>query len=271
MTQFRISNIIFLLFILCTTIRAQETDLFNEKNTSDFAQFLFQTNQYSFAAQEYERLHFMFPDKQEYQLNLLKSYRFANEYSKGISLYQHLKSPDLSIQQEYVKLNLLDNNRFNIRTLIGELDSTSEFRNNLDLTLRLISIPEQPVTLTGIQTDKVDNGLILLYNESFRLKHRSPFLAGTMSMVIPGTGKVYCGRWKDGLMSVLFIGTTAYQAFRGFHKKGTQSVYGWIMGSLSFGFYIGNIYGSAKAAKNYNTHQNNLFIDKTTHYYMDHF
>jgi hypothetical protein len=271
MTRYRISNSIIIFFLVCIPVFTQNTDLFSEKNTADFAEFLFRTNQYSFAAEEYERLHFLFPENQAYQLDLLRSYRFANEYSKGIILYQHLQSPGLKIQQEYVKLNLLDDNKFNIRRLVSGLDSNSVFRNNLDLTVRLISIPDQPVTLDGIRTNKVDIGLMQLYNESFHLKHRSAFLAGTMSMILPGSGKVYCGRWKDGLMSVLFIGTTAYQAYRGFHKKGTQSIYGWIMGGLSFGFYIGNIYGSVKAAKIYNGHQNSIFVDKTTHYYIDHF
>jgi hypothetical protein len=271
MIRFRRSKLIVLLYLLSAPVFAQEVDLFNEKNTADFAQFLFQSNQYQYASEEYERLNFMAPDNKEYQLNLLKSYRFANEYSKGINAFQHLVAPDLSIQQEYVKLNLLDKNKLNIRTMIGGLDPGSTFRNNLDLTLRLISIPDQPITLNGIQRDKIDEGLMGLYNESLDLKHRSPFVAGTMSMIFPGTGKVYCGRWKDGLMSLIFVGTTAFQAYRGFYKKGTQSVYGWIMGGVSLGFYIGNIYGSAKAAKVYNAHQNTLFIDKTTDYYIDHF
>ncbi len=271
MIQFRISKITTILYLLSVPVFAQEADLFNEKFTADFAQFLFKSNQYNYAAEEYERLNFIFPENQEYQLNLLKSYRLASEYPRGINAFQYFHSPGLKIQQEYIKLNLLDNNKLNIHTMIDGLEPESIFRNNLDFTLRLINIPDRAINLEGIQVDKIDKGLLDLYNESYNLKHKSAFLAGTLSMLIPGTGKVYCGRWKDGLMSVLFIGTTAFQAYRGFDKKGVKSVYGWIMGGLSFGFYIGNIYGSAKAAKNYNVHQNTIFIDKTTHYYIDHF
>jgi hypothetical protein len=272
MIRFRRSKITLLLFLLCTQIFGQESDLFSEKNTADFAHFLFQTNQYKYAAQEYERLTFMFPSNQNYKVSLLKSYRFANEYSKGIDAFKHLSPPKLSdVQQEYVKLNLLDNNKPNLKTMLEGLDPESSFRNNLDLTLRIISIPEKPINLEGINTQRVDLGLLNLYYESSKIRYKSPFFAATLSTLVPGSGKVYCGRWKDGLMSVLFIGATGIQASRGFYKKGYKSIYGWIMGSMSLGFYIGNIYGSVKAAKNYNAHQNSIFIDKATHYYIDHF
>jgi hypothetical protein len=250
---------------------SQENDLFNEDNTAGFARFLFESNQYNFAAEEYERLTFLFPSNQEYQLALLKSYRYANEYDKGIKAFQSLVSPGLEVQKEYAKINILDGNKFNIASLLSNLERESSFRNNLDLTLRLISFPDNPLSLEGIKTDKVDENLLNFYYESSKINYKSSFLAGSLSTFIPGMGKVYSGRWKDGLISFLFIGTTAFQAYRGFEQKGIKSVYGWIMGSLSFCFYIGNIYGSAKAAKLYNSHQNSAYVEKVTHYYIDHF
>ena len=155
--------------------------------------------------------------------------------------------------------------------MVAGLKPESNFRNNLDLTLRLISYPDNALNLNGIKTDKVDAGLLNLYYESSDIKHRSPFLAGTFSTLIPGMGKAYSGRWKDGLIALVFIGGTGFQAYRGFDKKGVKSVYGWIMGSLCVGFYMGNIYGSAKAAKVFNTHQHSIYVKKVTDYYIDHF
>ena len=103
------------------------------------------------------------------------------------------------------------------------------------------------------------------------MKYKSRFLAGSLSAIIPGMGKVYSGRWKDGIISLLFVAGTGYQAYRAFNDKGIESVYGWIMGSLSLGFYIGNIYGSAKAARLYNTKQDQFYREKVTHYYIDHY
>jgi hypothetical protein len=271
MTRFNKSNFIAILLLISSSLLAQEVDLFNEKSTAEFAQYLFQSNQYKFAAEEYGRLSFMFPTREDYQLGLLKSYRFANDFSGGIKAFEYLNTPTLEVKKEFARLNILSDNKANINTLINGLDEESDFRNNLDLTLRLISISDHLPTLEGIRVEKLDQGLLNLYNETSKLKHKSPFLAGTMSMLIPGTGKVYSGRWKDGLISLIFVGTSAFQAYRGFEKKGVESVYGWIMGGFSLGFYLGNIYGSSKAAKLYNSGQRSIYVEKVTHYYIDNF
>lgn len=274
MIRYRKNNLVFFFLLICSTIRAQETDIFSEQNTSDFARFLFMSNQYNYAAEEYERLTFLFPENEEYQIGLLKSYRFARQYDKGILTYQSLVSKKLTtgikVQQEYIKLNLLEGNTLNLTNMLGQLDTESSFRNNLDLTIRLISYPEHSLTLEGIDVNLVDAGLLSLYNESASIKHKSPFLAGTFSTLIPGMGKVYSGRWKDGLIAFLFVGATGFQAYRGFDKKGVKSVYGWIMGSISVGFYIGNIYGSVRTAKIYNSNQSSMYVEKVSHYYIGH-
>lgn len=275
MTRYRKKSSFFIFILISVNVLAQEPDIFSEKSTTDFARFLFLSNQYNYAAQEYERLAYMFPENEDYQLGLLQSYRFSKQYQKGIIAYKGLLTrqitPGIKIQQEYIKLNLLEGNKLNLVNMLGQLDTTSNLKNNLDLTLRLISCPEQVPNLNGIVTDRVDAGILNLYNQSAYLKHRSPFLAGTFSTLIPGMGKVYSGRWKDGLIAFLFVGATSFQAYRGFEKKGVKSAYGWIMGSISVGFYIGNIYGSARAAKIYNSHQNSMYVEEVTHYYIDHF
>ena len=246
MTRYRRKSSFFIFLLISVNILAQEPDIFSEKNTADFARFLFLSNQYNYAAQEYERLAFMFPENEDYQFGLLQSYRFSGQFQKGIIAYKGLLTrqitPDLKIQQEYIKLNLLEGDNLNLANMLGELDMESSLRNNLDLTLRLISSPDQAPGLNGIVTDRVDLGLMSLYNQYADLKHRSPFLAASFSTLIPGMGKVYSGRWKDGLIAFLFISATSFQAYRGFEKKGAKSAYGWIMGGISAGFYIGNIY-----------------------------
>ena len=83
-------------------------------------------------------------------------------------------------------------------------------------------------------------------------KRKSPGLAMAMSTVLPGSGKAYSGFWGDAAMSLMFVSTNAWLAYRGFNKKGVKSASGWIFGGVSLGFYMGNIWGSGKAAKTYN-------------------
>ena len=80
------------------------------------------------------------------------------------------------------------------------------------------------------------------------LPRKSPLLAAALSMVVPGLGRVYLGRWPDGLLSFLLVGTTAALAAQGFYKDGTDSVRGWILGGVAALLYAGNVYGSAVGA-----------------------
>ena len=83
-----------------------------------------------------------------------------------------------------------------------------------------------------------------------------------MSMLIPGTGKMYAGYWKDGLVSLLMTSMMAWQAYRGFDQRGIKSGYGWVYTGLATGFYIGNLYGTVKAVRKFNTHFKHQTIHK---------
>jgi len=100
-----------------------------------------------------------------------------------------------------------------------------------------------------------------LIRRGLNQKRRSPFLAGMFSAIMPGSGKYYTGEWKDGILGTIMIGGLAWQAYRAFNKKGTESAYGWITASIGFGFYIGNIYGSAKSAKRFNKNKNDEILN----------
>ncbi|MFL5308577.1 MAG: hypothetical protein ACJ8F1_25415 [Polyangia bacterium] len=80
------------------------------------------------------------------------------------------------------------------------------------------------------------------------LPRKSPWLAGALSAVVPGLGRVYIGRIADGIMSFVLIGVTGALAAQGFHDEGRSSVRGWILGSVAALLYAGNVYGSAVGA-----------------------
>lgn len=247
----------------------------SENKSAAFANYLFQTNQYRYASEEYERLLFYFPDNEEYKLSLIRSYRFSEDYSKGISVCRNQfltgQLPNKPILLEYAKLNILDNNFTNLKVLISSMNQTDSLRSNIDLTTRIIFLPEKMLTLNGIETEKTDKNLLIFYNESLNLNYKSPALAGLMSSILPGSGKIYTNRWKDGIIALVFVGATGYQTYRGFSQKGVKSAYGWIMGSVAFSFYIGNIYGSAKSAKTYNQNKRSQYVEKVSDYFMEHY
>ena len=80
------------------------------------------------------------------------------------------------------------------------------------------------------------------------LPRKSAWLAGALSAVVPGLGRVYIGRVADGIMSFVLIGVTGVLSAQGFYDEGRASVRGWILGSVAALLYVGNVYGSAVGA-----------------------
>ena len=74
---------------------------------------------------------------------------------------------------------------------------------------------------------------------------KSPLLAGTLSALLPGAGKIYAGKPRQGITSFFPIAFLGVQTWEGYRHKGFDSPRFWVFGSLFSIFYIGNIYGSA--------------------------
>ena len=117
--------------------------------------------------------------------------------------------------------------------------------------------------------DKKNAALHVLAIEANQLKYKKPGVAALFSIVIPGSGKVYTKNWKDAVMSFVMVGVNTWQAYRGFNKYGSGSVYGWAFIGLAGAFYIGNVYGSAKSAKKYNKKIDDKFYHKASHIVLD--
>jgi hypothetical protein len=72
----------------------------------------------------------------------------------------------------------------------------------------------------------------------------SPTGAAALSAVVPGAGRVYIGKWQDGLSSLVLVGLPAWFAVGGFERDGVQSARGWMLSTTATALYFGNVYGS---------------------------
>lgn len=79
---------------------------------------------------------------------------------------------------------------------------------------------------------------------------KSPVLAGILSALLPGSGYVYAERYGDGLTAFLINGLFIAGTVTAFHAE--NYALGVIVGGVGLPFYLGNIYGSANAAKKWN-------------------
>ena len=117
-------------------------------------------------------------------------------------------------------------------------------RNYLEYEKQIKSL-EMLSSKTELTVQKLDEN----YNQLVSQKKKSPFVAGMLSGIIPGLGKVYAGKPRHGLSSFLVTTTFGIQAYEFYKKEGIKSTGFYVFGTLFTAFYIGNIWGSAISVK----------------------
>jgi hypothetical protein len=80
-------------------------------------------------------------------------------------------------------------------------------------------------------------------------KKKSPLLAGVYSAIIPGAGKIYAGKKKQGIGSFFPVLSLAALTWEAYNRGGVKSARFIGFGSLFSLFYAGNIWGSVVAVK----------------------
>ncbi|MCB0515021.1 MAG: hypothetical protein R2798_06760 [Chitinophagales bacterium] len=91
-----------------------------------------------------------------------------------------------------------------------------------------------------------------------QLKRKSPWVAGSLSAIVPGLGKVYAGSYKKGIGALLPISVLAIQTYEQYRKRGIKHPLTLFYGSLFSLFYIGNIWGSALSVQVNYQHETEL-------------
>lgn len=247
----------------CASALAQPTNLYDRAHTLQYGEHLLKAGEFELAAQEYERLVFSDSTDEAARLCLLRSYRLAGKFQQAETRFHALYSNELAVSapvaSEYAKLLLQGENVLRARNFIAKATLPDSLRPLLGASLALMTADWQAArSALAAAPDTA-----LAWHRTFRaitaegeaIRYKKPLLAATFSAIVPGSGKIYAGAWKDGLFSMVLIGLTSWQSYRAFHKSGTGSVYGWTYAGLATGLYIGNVWGAAKAA---HTHNNRL-------------
>lgn len=91
---------------------------------------------------------------------------------------------------------------------------------------------------------------------------RSPWMAGFLSALVPGLGKVYAGKHHEGLAAFTITSMYGIQTAEAYFRQGFKTPVFYFTGLFTLGYYIGNIWGSSLAVKRKN--QEKLYeIDKS--------
>ncbi len=256
-------------------------DLKDLEHTQKFADYLFKSKQFVLASEEYERLVFKDSTNKTAKLKLIQSYRFSNNYKSAIEKFDFFFKDSLyklepNFAEEFIKNLVLEKEN---KLVYSYLERNTVLDKGYRETYQLGSILlernwdsafyyalKHPVT-----DGKKNADLHVFAFRSKQLKYKKPFNAAFYSTIIPGTGKMYTKNWKDGLVSLMFVGANTWQAYRGFSKSGKSSVYGWVFAGFATSFYIGNIMGSYKSAKKYNKKLDDEIYSEAWHLMVDDF
>lgn len=279
--------LIFLLTVTFLSFAAAEESIkyYAPENVRKFADYLYQQGDYLRAAGEYQRYLFYISEEkvesEQIRYKIALCYRFAGKSEQAIQSFE-------SILQSYPKSHFASRAYYQIGATYFLMDQYEQSTRFLQEALPHITDTRQRAEaeqLIGIsylmqkqwtEAGEIFNALqgsdVLTVREKASVYHnyaeagaqlptRSPFLAGALSTILPGLGRLYTGfRIGDAITSLITVGITGWQAYDGFRRDGLSSVKGWTLGTLGSIFYVGNIYGSVVAARVYNHHVEEEFL-----------
>ncbi len=262
------------LFILFSNIIISQ-NIFDLNNSEKYARFLFTHKDYNLAAEEYKRLINLAPDSLKYKLLLIKSLKLSNQNNLCLAeIKSQFGNREENYQNEiintYLQILFYNDNYLELDSLLkNELQIKETEKKEYKLALLLLKndlksskdyIEKQIIESSNL-TNKLSK-LILIYEQLKINKHKRPFVAASLSAIIPGSGKMYANDTKNGIGIFSIIALNSWQSYRGFKIEGIKSFYGWAFGTLATGFYFANIYGAKKSALRENTFQKTLLKEK---------
>jgi len=256
-----------LIFFLCASAFGQNI-LHEPGNKKLFADHLFCTGDYLRAVEEYESyLKFNYEDTVEFRILLslyaLEKYETADR--KAETLYKSNLFKDLVLAEELKNL-IKRNEYYRVREVYSERGSDNPVHKKLMnfsyLYTEKDSIPSPPY-LTLPFTEDENKEFQNLYNRKMNLPLKDPVLAGFLSFLFPGAGKIYTEEYGDAFFAALTTGIFAYLAYD--NLRAGHTFRGVLFTGITAWFYGGNIYGSAVSAQLFNAKVNfnfSLLLDE---------
>jgi hypothetical protein len=252
--------------------RGADVDYWTPANVERFADYLYENGEYLRAAGEYRRLLFRAADDaaaDRILFRIARCHRMGGSTNKAIRVFH-------DVVDEFPRTTFADKARCAIAaTLTSAGDRRSSARHiekalvhtgDIDARRGMMQVAginrlldedwsgaSTHFRAMGLWTDDpVTERLSVLAERAEALPRKKRWVAGAMSALVPGSGKAYAGRYADGVYSLALVGLTGWQAWEGFRRDGTQSVRGWIYGTIGGALYLGNVYGSVVAVEIYN-------------------
>lgn len=254
---------------------------YTPENILKFADFLYTEGDYLRAASEYQRYLFYQPQKSEQiHYKIAVCYRFGGKTEQALQGFETLLQTHPEgrfASRVYYQIGatyfLQDQLERSAQFLTEALPRITDARQHAEAEqlIGLSYLKQKRWSKASEVFKALQKSDVMQVREKAVTYHkyaekgenlptRSPFLAGAFSTIVPGTGRLYTGRFSDALTTLFTIGITGWQAYDGFRRDGLSSAKGWTLGTLCGIFYVGNIYGSVISARVYNRHITDEFL-----------
>ncbi len=221
-------RLIFILILLIPHLHFSQTDEFNfhsPENIKKFADHLFCERDYLRANLEYQKLENIVDDD-TLNFKIALGYLYINNYSNSIQKFSNITTAstfrdDAKLQE--LKAHFLTENYTAFRSFY--LESYSSKINNYESNGKKLfnfsylftddDLPPSEKFLNPFNKGEKEKATYF-YNWKNEPPDKNPTLAGIMSAVIPGSGKMYVGEWGDGIMALVTTGLFAFLAYDNF-------------------------------------------------------
>lgn len=248
---------------------------------SAFADALFREGDYLNAAHEYKRLLFLYPDAPQSDFiafRIAASYQNAGQLKNAIRTYQRLidtypKSTLVArAKNNIAQCHILSGDRkqglTSLKRFLTEHEK-SDLAPRVHFTIGMLHIDKgewteansvwNDVSVTYSETPfaEVSDRLARMVKNAETLPHRSPTIAGALSVLVPGSGQIYTGQTSDGLYTFVSVAILAGASF--YYADQTRYEVAVPVAILGAFFYGNSIYQSIQTARAFNLQQERLF------------
>ena len=275
-----------LLYSLLISIIAFATSALAE--TADLQQYryaeqLFESGDYQAARREYKRLLFYQPDT---EFTDVANYRIAQSY-----YYQNEPDRAERLFHEFSAIHPNSPLRFQSQLMLGQLHfdagEYSQARSSLFELLHASTEPEVVAAAhylrgwcyirttdwnkaiselrqvntspMGVFREKKASELADTLLAETPLPSKSPQVAGWLSTVVPGSGQLYAGKVKEGVLAAALSGAFIYLAVDAIRERRYIDCAG--ISLVGWQFYWGNRTSAQQLASEYNKHHEQAFIE----------
>jgi TM2 domain-containing membrane protein YozV len=256
-------KIVILFFLSClTSVQFAQTgnlDFNSPDNIKRFADYLFCDKDYLRAALEYESLaDINIQDTIEFKIAL--SYSYIKDYSTAIQKFSGILKPSVYFNEaklEKMKANFLISDFIGLRSYYNEsfIKEVDKYQTegqklfNFSYLFTDDKLPSKDEFLLPFDVTEEEN-ISYFYDWKKEPPYKNGTLAGIMSAIIPGSGKIYIGEIGDGIVAFLTTTIFAFIAYDNF--KAGHNTRAWIWTGVAAFFYAGNVYGSVAASQVHN-------------------